>query len=175
MLDALADLDLAWDLVDVFQVDERVVPHDDPRRNLGAVERTLGARVAASLHPMPVDDDDLDAAARRYEASLPDAFAVVHLGLGDDGHTASLFPGDPLLDETERGVAVTAVRSDGTRRMTLTYPGLARAREVLWLVGGSAKRAALARLLAEDPAIPAARVPVADQTVVTDLAAGAGA
>ena len=118
---------------------------------------------------MPVEDDDLEAAAARYAVTLPERFDIVHLGLGADGHAASLVPGDPVLDVKDRDVVVTGPY-EGRRRMTLTYPGLSRARRVLWLVTGPGKREALSRLIRGDRSIPAARVPVVDQVVVTDQA-----
>ena len=123
---------------------------------------------------MPVEDDDLESAAVRYAATLPDRFDIVHLGIGADGHTASLVPGDPVLDVRDRDVAVTDPY-EGRRRMTLTYPGLSRAGRVLWLVTGSEKREALRRLLRGDRSIPAARVPVEEQVVVADRSAAAEA
>jgi 6-phosphogluconolactonase len=119
---------------------------------------------------MPVEEDDLDGAADRYAAGLPGAFDVVHLGLGADGHTASLVPGDPILDVRDRTVAVTGPY-EGRRRMSLTYPGLALAARVVWLVTGADKRDAVRRLLAGDPSIPASRVTPPDQVLVVDRAA----
>jgi 6-phosphogluconolactonase/glucosamine-6-phosphate isomerase/deaminase len=119
---------------------------------------------------MPVNDGDLEAAARRYGDSLPARFDLVHLGLGPDGHTASLVPGDPVLEVTDRPVAVTA-EYQGHRRMTLTYPALARADQLLWVVTGADKRAPLARLWAGDPSIPAGRVEAAASLIMADTAA----
>ena len=119
---------------------------------------------------MPVGDADLDAAAARYAATLPRTFDLVHLGLGDDGHTASLVPGDPVLDVADRDVAVTQPYA-GHRRMTLTYPVLDRADEVLWLVAGAAKTEPLARLRAGDAEIPAGRVRAPRQVLLADRAA----
>ena len=113
---------------------------------------------------MPVNDPDIEAGAAAYAALLPEHFDLVHLGLGPDGHTASLTPGDPVLEVRDRLVAVTQPYQ-GHRRMTLTYPALARARQLLWLVAGADKREALAKLTAGDRSIPAARV-VADRSVI---------
>jgi 6-phosphogluconolactonase len=122
---------------------------------------------------MPVTQRDLDAAAREYEASLPEPLDLVHLGLGPDGHTASLVPGDTVLKVTDRRVAVTETAYQGHRRMTLTYPALAAARQVLWLVTGAEKRDALEKLMAGDGSIPAGRVENESMTVVADeVAAG---
>jgi 6-phosphogluconolactonase/glucosamine-6-phosphate isomerase/deaminase len=116
---------------------------------------------------MPVDDPELGLAAARYAAELPASLDVVHLGLGADGHTASLVPGDPVLRVDDRPVAVTGVYQ-GRRRMTLTYPALEAAREVVWLVTGRGKREALTRLLARDPSIPATGVRTRRQLVIAD-------
>jgi 6-phosphogluconolactonase len=170
MFRALADEDPAWEEIGIWQVDERVAPDGDPDRNLTSLIQALPEVV--ELHPMPVAEDDLDAAAERYAASLPEAFDLVHLGMGDDGHTASLVPGDPVVEMTDRGVALTR-EYRGRRRMTLTYPVLDRARRVLWLITGEDKAAMLPLLLAGDPSIPAGRVSAEEQLVVADRAAAA--
>jgi 6-phosphogluconolactonase len=169
---ALAEEEIPWERVDVFQVDERVAPPGHPDRNLTGLISELPAGARQGLHAMPVDEDDLDAAAARYAASLPPALDLVHLGLGPDGHTASLVPGDPIRDVRDHLVAITS-EYEGRRRMTLTYPALDAAREVVWLVTGASKREALAKLLARDESIPAARVAAPDQLVVADAAAAA--
>ncbi len=163
----LGEEDLPWPQVSVFQVDERIAPpgHDD--RNL---EQLLAALPHDAVRPMPVDETDVEAAAETYAAELPESLDLVHLGLGSDGHTASLIPGDPVLDVLDRLVAVTREYEDYCR-MTLTYPALERAREVVWLVTGESKRDALSRLLARDPSIPAARIENDRQQVVIDRAA----
>lgn len=169
---ALADLaasDVDWSRARVFQVDERVVPAGDDARNLGHLRASV-ADTALAIEPMPVEDADLEAAARRYGERLPAAFDLVHLGLGADGHCASLVPGDPVLDVLDAPVALTGPYQ-GTRRMTLTYPVLNGARQVLWLVAGADKRDALARLLDGDPTIPAGRVESARSLVLCDRAA----
>ena len=167
---ALADEEIPWELVDIFQVDERVAPPGHPDRNLTGLISELPAGARQDLHAMPVEDDDLEAAAARYAASLPTALDLVHLGLGADGHTASLVPGDPVLDVRDRRVAVTA-EYEGRRRMTLTYPALDATGEIVWLVTGASKRDALAKLLARDGSIPAARVAAESQLIVADAAA----
>jgi len=168
MFEALAREDVPWDHVGIWQVDERVAPYGDSDRNLTSLEPL--APPGVTLYPMPVEGPDLDAAAERYAASLPLAFDLVHLGLGDDGHTASLIPDDAVLDVADRDVALTA-EYRGRRRMTLTYPVLARARRVLWLVTGADKAPMLPRLLRADPSIPAGRVRAPEQLVVADAAA----
>jgi len=123
----------------------------------------------AAIRPMPVGAEDLETAAQSYEYSLPGRFDLIHLGLGPDGHTASLVPGDPVLDVTDRGVALTGGEYQGTRRMTLTYPVLNAARKILFLVTGDGKEDALKKLIAADPSIPAGRVENSDMLTVTDL------
>lgn len=167
-------LALPWSGTGTFQVDERVAPEGDDDRNLTHLRRALSADGAATLRPMPVEADDLESAATAYERSLPERFDLVHLGIGDDGHTASLLPDDPVLEVRDRDVAVTGTFR-GRRRMTLTYPVLDRARRVLWIVAGSTKANALARLLAGDTSIPAGRVMAADQLVLADADAAAHA
>jgi 6-phosphogluconolactonase len=135
--------------------------------------RMLPGEALTGVRWMPVEEHDLDVAAARYAATLPARFDVVHLGLGADGHTASLVPEDPVLDVRDRDVAVTGPY-EGRRRMTLTYPGLSRAAQAIWLVTGPEKRDALEKLIAGDRSIPATRVPVEDQFVVTDRDLGPG-
>jgi 6-phosphogluconolactonase len=161
-----------WEDVQIFQVDERVAPDGASERNLTHLRDALGDAPAEVL-PMPVNDADLERAAARYAELLPDALDLVHLGLGPDGHTASLVPSDPVLDVTDRLVAVT-MPYQGNRRMTLTYPALERADQVLWLITGPDKREALAKLLAQDPSIPAGRVRVKNSTIMADAAAADG-
>lgn len=169
MLEALREQMMPWEQTVIFQVDERVAPEGDASRNLTRLREAL-ADTPADLRPMPVDETDLEAAAAHYAAQLPERLDLVHLGLGDDGHTASLVPGDPVLDVTDRLVALTGLYR-GQRRMTLTYPALARARWLLWLVTGPEKATALRLLLAGDRAIPAGRVVAPRSTVIADRAA----
>src|SRR5262245_41915394 len=147
MLRALADEDVPWQAVEVFQVDERAAPDGDPARNLTHLHESLLEHAplrSQQIHAMPVNALDLNAAAAQYAQTLqkivgsPSVLDLVHLGLGPDGHTASLVPSDPVLDVTDADVAITGVYQ-GHRRMTLTYPILNRARRVLWLVTGSDK------------------------------------
>ena len=169
MFAELASQQVPWDAVVIYQVDERVAPPGDPDRNLAHLRQALGT-APAQVRAMPVNESDLEVAAVAYSDSLPEHFDVVHLGLGPDGHTASLVPGDPVLAVTDRLVALTQPYQ-GRVRMTLTYPALARARQILWLVTGSDKKDPLARLLAGDTTIPAGRVEAAASLVMADRAA----
>jgi 6-phosphogluconolactonase len=165
MLRLLADEDVPWDAVHLFQVDERVAPEGHPDRNLTHIRESLlehTPKALASFNPMPVDDPDLESAASNYArfvravAGEPPVLDLVHLGLGPDGHTASLVPGDAALDAAT-DVAATGPYL-GRRRLTLTFPVLDRARRIVWVVTGAEKTAALQHLLRGDDAIPAGRV-----------------
>jgi 6-phosphogluconolactonase len=170
MLERAAELGMPWERTGIWQVDERVAPDGHADRNLTGLLHALPADVMGAVRPMPVTDADLDAAAERYAAQLPPAFDLVHLGIGDDGHTASLVPGDPVLDVADRDLALTG-EYRGRRRMTFTYRVLDGSPFVLWLVTGEHKAEALARLVAADPSIPAGRVRAARQLIVADAAA----
>ncbi len=159
-----------WERVTIYQVDERVAPDGDPERNLTHLRASLLPGAAADIRAMPVGAHDLESAAADYAAALPEQLDLVHLGLGADGHTASLVAGDPALDVLDRDVAVTG-EYQGRRRMTLTYPALNRAHRILWLVTGADKRDALQRLLDGDRSIPAGRVDAGRAVVVADAAA----
>jgi 6-phosphogluconolactonase len=172
MLAMLSDAEeMPWPNTELFQVDERIASPGSEDRNLTHMVLGLSLDHQSSLRPMPVTQRDLEAAAREYESSLPERLDVVHLGLGPDGHTASLIPGDPVLDVTDRRVAVTENAYQGHRRMTLAYPALNEARQIVWLVTGEKKREALAKLLAGDRSIPAGRVENDEMVVVADGAA----
>jgi 6-phosphogluconolactonase len=164
MFDALAALSPPWDAVHVWQVDERVAPDGHPDRNANdLLDHLVGPAgiPAAQVHLMPVTDDDLDVGADRYAAELAAAgdgvLDVVHLGIGDDGHTASWPPGDPVLAVADRDVAAVG-EFNGRRRMTLTVPTVNRARSIMVLVEGGTKAAALAGMLQGDPDLPASRI-----------------
>ncbi len=179
MLGLLAREEIPWRDVHLFQIDERVAPAGDADRNLTHIATTLLASVplaASQIHAMPVEESDLIAAARRYGQALrdvagtPPMLDLALLGLGLDGHTASLFPGDALLAVTDADVGLTGVYM-GRRRMTLTFPMLNRSRCVLWLATGSDKREMLARLRAADTSIPAGRIEQQHALVLIDRAA----
>jgi 6-phosphogluconolactonase/glucosamine-6-phosphate isomerase/deaminase len=172
MFSQLEDLIEDWTKVAIYQVDERVAPPGSDERNLTHLIESLSIGAQGSIKPMPVNDDDLEAAADRYGASLPDALDLAHLGIGPDGHTASLVPNDPVLEVTDKRVAVTSGEYQGVRRMTLTYPELHRTRRLLWVITGAEKADALQKLLAGDPSIPSGRVdPGGDSLILADRAA----
>jgi 6-phosphogluconolactonase len=179
MLRALAREDVPWKSVSVAQVDERVAPAGDPDRNLTHLRESLLEHAPLrpeQIYAMPVESPDLETAATRYAlmlqeiAGTPRVLDLVHLGLGTDGHTASLVPGDPVLDVTEADVALTRPYQQ-RRRMTLTYPMLNRARRILWLITGGDKAGMLARLRDGDLAIPAGRIRREHALVLADRAA----
>ena len=170
MLAALAGEDMPWAATSIYQVDERIGPADDPARNLIGLRRALPTEGVDRVIPMPVENSDLAGACAAYAEVLPERFDVVHLGLGPDGHTASLVPGDPVLSVSDIDVAVTGPYQD-RRRMTLTYPPIDRARVVLWLVTGADKQAALAQLRAGDRSIPAGSVTTGEQVLFCDAEA----
>ena len=182
MLRALAELPgVPWRGVHVFQVDERVAPAGHPDRNLTHLRESLLARAPLppeQMHAMPVEGADLEAGAAAYARELarvcgaPAVLDLVHLGLGPDGHTASLVPGDPVLGVVDRDVAVTGPYQE-RRRMTLTYPALDRARELLWLASGADKAPMLVRLIDGDASIPAGRVRGDRALALVDRAAAA--
>jgi 6-phosphogluconolactonase len=172
MLAILGELEqMPWDAAELFQVDERIDSPGSEDRNLTHMVLGLSMDHQSTLRPMPVTQRDLEQAARDYESSLPERFDLVHLGLGPDGHTASLVPGDPVGEVSDRRVALTEGEYQGHRRMTLTYPAIDAARQILWLVTGPSKREPLRQLLAGDESIPAGRVRNANMVIVADEAA----
>lgn len=176
MFEALAAADIPWEFVHLYQVDERLVPVDSPARNFAAIRERLVGRVAIpadQVHPMPVERRDPRAAAADYADTLRRTLGpggvldLVHLGLGADGHTASLLPGDPALDEPAD--VIVSQPYQGARRLSLSAAVLSAARERVWLVTGADKRGALGRLLAGDPGIPAVRLDRRRSVVFTEL------
>jgi 6-phosphogluconolactonase len=182
MLRALAKEDVDWDKIHLAQIDERVAPAGDPDRNLTHLRESLLEHAPLppqQLYAMPVESADLESGAKEYAkvlakiAGANPVLDVVHLGLGPDGHTASLVPGDPVLEINDADVAVTGIYQN-RRRMTLTYPVLNRARRVLWLLTGAEKVEMLKRLSEADPSIPAGRVNQERALVFADRAATGG-
>jgi 6-phosphogluconolactonase len=183
MLRDLASEDVPWKQMHVVQVDERVAPPGDPDRNLTHLRETLLQHAPLppeNIHPMPVEASDLEAAAKQYGATLaelagsPPILDLAHLGMGPDGHTASLVPGDLVLNVADADVAVTGVYM-GRRRMTLTYPILNRSRRILFLITGKEKVEMLPKLLAADPSIPAGRIRQDNAVILADRDAAARA
>lgn len=182
MLRALAKEDVPWHGVHIVQVDERVAPAGSPDRNLTHLHASLldhAPLKVDQIHAMSVEATDLEAAAAAYAKTLrdlcgtPPAIDLVHLGLGPDGHTASLVPGDSVLNVTDNDVALTSGLYQDRRRMTLTYPIINRARRILWLVTGADKATPLKQLRDRDPAIPAGRVNQEHATALADQLAAA--
>jgi 6-phosphogluconolactonase len=179
MLRHLAQQDVPWKDVHVFQVDERVAPEGDADRNLTHLRESLLEHAPLrpdQIHAMPVGASNLESACVQYAQALtevagsPPVLDLVHLGLGPDGHTASLVPGDAVLNVTNTDVALTGIYQ-GRRRMTLTYPLISRSGRVLWVVTGAEKAGMLTRLQAGDVSIPAGRLSGDRAVVLADRAA----
>ena len=173
--------DVPWEKIEILQVDERVAPDGDPDRNLTHLRESLLGHSPLrpeQIHAMPVTDADLEAAAARYADTLVrlagpgPVIDLVHLGIGPDGHTASLVPGDPVLGVRDRDVALTGVYQKH-RRMTLTYPVLNRARSILWLITDESKQDAVTSLKG-DRTIPAGRIEADRALVLADAVAAKG-
>ena len=181
MLRALANEEVPWAKVHIVQVDERIAPAGDPDRNLTHLRESLLSHAPlpeSQIYAMPVEEADLEAAAASYAQTLqkiagtPPVLDLIHLGLGADGHTASLVPGDAVCEVTDRDVALTGVYQK-RRRMTLTYPLINRARKILWVATGAEKVEMLGRLRRGDVSIPAGRIQSASAVLLADLAAAA--
>lgn len=179
MLRELANEEVPWESVLVVQVDERIAPAADPDRNLTHLRESLLEHAplpAEQIYAMPVEEADVEAAARSYARTLqqiagtPPVLDLAHLGLGPDGHTASLVPNDPVLNVTDQDVALTGLYQN-RRRMTLTYPLLNRSRRILWVVTGAEKAEMLIRLRNGDVSIPAGRIRREQALVMVDQAA----
>ena len=182
MLSVLAGENLPWASTHIFQVDERAVPMDSPDRTFAKLQSLLFSRVPIperNIHPMPVDTEDLDSAAKRYALTLindlgsPPVLDLVHLGIGADGHTASLTPGDTALPSATSSDVTVSSPYEGSRRMTLTYPMLNRARLIVWLIIGPDKAPMVPRLIAGDTSIPAGRIERERALLVADKSAAA--
>jgi 6-phosphogluconolactonase len=176
MLADLANEDVPWPNVHVFQIDERIAPAGDPDRNYVHLRDSLLQHAPipeSQIYAMPVEEPDSEAAARQYAQTLesiagkPPVLDLAHLGLGPDGHTASLIPGDPVLDVTDRDIAITGVYQ-GRKRMTMTYPVINRARKIMWLVSGKDKVDAFPKLRAADPSVPAGRISQTQALLLAD-------
>lgn len=180
MLRELAAESLPWQKVHIFQIDERVAPAGDPDRNLTHLQASLLTHAPIppeNIHAMRVEESDLDSAASKYSETLkkfcgtPPVLDLAHLGMGPDGHCASLVPNDSVLNVNDRDVAMTAGAYQGRRRMTLTYPMINRSRKILWLITGADKASMLPRMLRGDTSIPAGRILQDRATVLADKAA----
>lgn len=181
MLRALANEAVPWSGVHIFQVDERVAPAGDADRNLTHLRESLLSHAPLreeQIHPMPVNETDLEAGAAAYVQTLkqiagsPPVLDLIHLGLGADGHTASLVPGDSVLEVTSRDVAITGIYQQ-RRRMTLTYPLLKRVRKILWVVTGAEKAEMLVRLRNADLSIPSGHLSRPQDVILADQPAAA--
>lgn len=185
MLKDLASEEVPWSQVHVFQIDERIAPEGDPDRNLTHLHESLLGNAPIpkeNIHAMPVNAADPAEGAKEYEQTLqdfcgnPPVLDMAHLGLGPDGHTASLIPGDPVLGVVDRDVALTDPVNlyQDRRRMTLTYPMINRSRKILWLATGAAKVPMIVRLKAADHTIPGGRIAQDQALLLTDTEAAAG-
>lgn len=185
MLRDLASEEVPWSQVHVFQIDERIAPEGDPDRNLTHLHESLLGNAPIpkeNIHAMPVNAADPVEGCREYEQTLreicgnPPTLDMAHLGLGPDGHTASLVPNDPVLQVTDSDVALTDPVNlyQNRRRMTLTYPMINRSRKIMWLATGAAKIPMIVKLKAADPSIPGGRIAQENALLLTDTAAAAG-
>ncbi len=174
-LDQLAKSDrIDWPRIQLFQVDERVAPDGTETRNDTMIREHLAdLSPIGNYAPMPVVTDDLPREASAYQVAIEEAAGqpavldLVQLGLGADGHTASLVPDDSSLDTVDRDIDLTGPYA-GARRMTMTYPLINRARHRLWIVTGAAKRSVLTQMIGRDPTLPASQVTTVETTLITD-------
>jgi 6-phosphogluconolactonase len=179
MLKLLSRADLPWQQINLFQVDERVAPDGHPDRNLTQLFQAIAGTAMVTqlrIFPMPVTAEDLEVAAKEYTEVLNEVtdgkgLDMIHLGLGSDGHTASLVPGDGVLAIQDRLVACTQNNYQGKIRMTLTYPLLNSAKQILWIVTGSEKKEMVKRMLKQDPSIPAGSIRQENALLLVDQAA----
>ena len=178
MFQHLSAMRLDWGRIHIFQVDERIAPPGDAARNSTEFQKLLLERVplpVAQFHPMPVEAGDLQKAAMDYAAELrtimgdPPQIDILHLGIGADGHTASLLVGDDVYQR--KSDVIVSAELGGYRRMTLNFQVLNNAQHIVWLITGSSKRKMLKRMLEKDEDIPAGRVSQANAVVVADSAA----
>jgi 6-phosphogluconolactonase len=168
MVEHLSATDVQWQNVQLFQVDERAVPLDDPARNWSTFGPLVDRLPSTNCHPMPVERADADteySSVLSHVLGSPAHLDVVHLGLGVDGHTASLVPGDPVVAERDREVSWVAAYQ-GHRRLTLTQPVLTGAGRQVWLVRGKSKAGALRELVEGRSDAPAGHVIAFDTSVV---------
>ncbi|MFZ4116448.1 MAG: 6-phosphogluconolactonase [Chthoniobacterales bacterium] len=179
MLRALANEKVPWENVHIFQVDERIAPTGSTDRNLTHLQESLLSHVPLKpeqIYAMPVEEADFGAAVKKYAhliesvTGFPILFDLVHLGLGPDGHTASLIPEDAVLKVIDRDVAITGVYQNH-QRMTLTYPAINRSRKILWVVTGAEKTEALSHLLNRETFIPGGVVEQSRATLFADASA----
>ena len=176
MLKVLSQAELPWTRVNFFQVDERVAPDGHADRNLTQLYQSIaGSTMATTLQifPMPVTAANLDSASQEYAESIHTitegkGLDLIHLGMGSDGHTASLVPSDGVLTINDREVACTEHAYQGRKRMTLTYPLLNSAKHILWIVTGAEKREMVQRLLQQDASIPAGLVSQKNALLMVD-------
>lgn len=180
MLADLVNEDVPWKNIHIFQIDERIAPPGDPDRNYTHLRASLLKHVPIpeqQIYPMPVNAPDLNAAAREYQQTLeaitgkPAALDLAHLGIGTNGHTASLLPDDPVLDVVDADVAITTQAFEGHRRMTMTFPMINRSRKIMWLIVAANKAEMLRRLQAGDKSIPAGRISQSQALILADRAA----
>jgi len=179
MIKELAKEDLPWEKVYLFQVDERIAPDAHPDRNLTQLFKAIeGTKLVLRLNifPMRVNAEDLNEACEEYESHINrmtenGKLDLIHLGLGTDGHTASLVPYDSVLEINDKGVAMTRIEYQERKRMTLTYPLINQAEKILWVVTGEEKAEMLDRLLHQDPSIPAGRIDQHHAIVFTEESA----